>query len=957
MIAVDAGAGILGTGSGLLRGLAARPLLVAALEDHVSQGALVVLCGEPGMGKDDALGIACVVGKQFGARTHTIDLEGLLPGVACERFARESRSFMRRLPPEAWGVVCARGIPPLDERCVYRMRGSIARLREQGICVVLALRPEAIQLAENCSDAYTVWAGELCMEPSGSMGSETIEELRQLSGGVPLLARALVPYEDDGEWRIRAGREYHDALCDAIALGLRSSLIGDERRIRLAAILLGSGTFSQLEDVIGELDLELVQDICRHAPLFGVDLAKATFRCAGLMRDEWFQACVFALREYCAKNVGLCARAAHLLLKEGRIRRAACVLDLCGTAEDAVAHTLGWCMELVNVGCADIVRRLSPHATRLCICSPQLRRACQTLMKLVDNEVLDAVDIELELPAECLGREREETLRISILLASRLAWQGRATKLAPEATALCDTLARDLLHHLSVTHALVEGRGHAAYHLLVCGSQLMGQETLVGQLLEQDLALAHVLMGLPCPGPSVAALKHDMGGACMLCYRPAITVLDAVWRQGDGVFGADNLAYHATQAGDELVLAHLLLAGAMANARCGAVSYAVVKCNRALEAARRLGAAYLVDASRIVCWAARINAKDLPTEQEFSDGEPMAPGMRALADILLAASSGAREPPVNMRDVTLDRDVAWLASALLTGLARLSPILEQVMPPTWLVIVESMRARDEDDFAYLAHIEEDEPDEREEHVIYVRLLGGLEVFVNGERLPIKLFERRRAKALITYVCSSASHSMRRADVIDALWPECDYEQGAKRIYAATNVVNRAVRTLDPDCRFFAARGTDHAIRLNDAGVRSDVAEFERLARQAIEYEGNDDVVLSLVRGVQGLYQGDLYVPPGEAGRAIDQRRVDLRELYTDVLVAGAEAAFRRGSLRLATRLCEQALLADETREDAIACLVRSLSSCGRTVEARDRSKAFTTRLGAIRRERANRDKG
>ena len=956
MVVVVAGTGTFGTDVGLMKGLATRPLLVTALEDHVCQGALIVVCGEPGMGKNDALEIAGVVGEQYGAHVHTIDLSNCALSYTCERMARATRSLLRRLVQNAWAVVRVRGIPSLDERGVHRMCASIARLREAGCCVVLALRPEAIQLAEACPDSFTVWSDELCVESPKGLCAHATEEFHRLTCCVPVLARALVPIERDGRYEFRIGREYHDALCSVIKLALRDTLISDERRIRLSMLLLGSGTFVQLGEVVGSLDPELLQDICRHAPLFGVDMAQGMFACAGLCRDEWLQACVFALREVCGKNPMLCSRAARLLLLDGRYERAASVLELCGRHEDADELAIQWCLELVNEGKTDIVRRALPRVIQLRRCTPQLRRACQTLLKLMDNARLGADDIALDPLTIAIDRERDEVLRILILLASRLVWQGRSTKIPVEATALTDALARDLMLHLSATHALVEGRGHAAYHLLVCGSPLTGKETLAGQLLDADLAFAHLLMGLPCPARSPVAKRCDLGGACMLCYLPAVPALDAVWRSGAAVCAIDKLDLFAGQVGDDLILVHFLLAGALANARCGAVSHAIVKCNRALAAAERLGASYLADAARVVCWAVRINAGDMPSAEEFAGNEPVNAGMRALSAVLSLVAEGKHEVIPSLLDVTLDRDVTWMASALLTGLARLSPLLEQIMPPTWLVIIEGMHARDEDTVSDppLAQLSEDLY-ESCKHEIYVRLFGGIEVYVNGERVPSGMLEQRRAKSLVTYACAVSPRKLRRADLIDAIWPECDYEQGAQRIYAATNVINRAIRAHDTECSFFAPRGSDHVLALNEACVSSDVSEFERLAHQALESEGNDDEVLSLVRGVQGLYRGDLYVPAGETGRAIDRRRLVLRGLFTDVLVAGAEAALRRGSPRLAAHLCEQALLADETREDANACLVKALDSCGRSIEARERSKAFAARLGAMRRERPNRE--
>lgn len=948
-------AGVLRKSTDTLRGLISRPLLVASLEDHVKQGALIALCAEPGMGKEDALGVARVIGKQFGAYTREIDLTGLMQNTACDRMCRESRSLLRSLTKGAWCIVCVHSMPPLDERCVFRMQTYLQRLLERDCCVILSLRPEAIQVVEAFTDAYVLWADELRVDIPERLDARVAEEINHLTGGIPLLADVLAISEEEGNYEIRTGREYHDALCRLVELSLRTNLISDERRLRLAMVLLGEGSFVHLARVMGELDSELLSDISRHAPFFGLDMFQGVFSCVGIKDDSRFRSLALSLRDVCEEFSDLCCDAARLLIDEGRFRRAACILELCKTTEDAVDLVLRRSAEFVNVGRADVVRRALPQAIDMRCCNPQLRRACQALLKMVDNERLSLADIEFDPLGISNEDERNEALRISILLASRLAWQGRGTKIAPEATALTDALACDFLLHLSVTHALVEGRGHAAYHLLVCGSQFSGKDTLINRLLEADLKVAHVFMGLPCPGLSPEMRRHAMGDSCMLCYLPALTALDAVLRSGSPTFDIGDLDIRAAQMGDELVRGYFMLAGALANARCGALSHAVVKCNRAIAIAQRLGSSFMGDVARVLHWAVRIDAGEPLGAEEFLEAEHMSGGLRDLASVLELIADGQREIPEHLRELPLDRDIAWLASALLVGLAQLSPLLEHMMPPTWLVVIESMHARESDDGPRLTVLAtRGEESLLPEHSIYVRMFGEFEVTVNGQRVPTNLFERRRAKSLVALACSASARSLRRADVIDAIWPECDYEQGAKRIYAATNVINRAVRDIDAECRFFAARGAEHTMSLDMTCVRCDVFEFEELARRAIEKEGNDTEVLSLVRDVQALYRGDLYVPSGDAGRVIDQRRIDLRRLYTDVLVAGAEAAYRTGSLRLATRFCEQALLADETREDAIACLVRSLSSCGRSVEARDRSKAFAARMSAIRRERANR---
>ena len=940
--------------AGFRRELSARPLLAAALDERIERGALIALCGEPGLGKEDALEQARSIAKRRGGHIRTIDLSGLSPDGACERLMRESRSLQRRIGDDAWAIVCLSGVPALDERCVFRMISIVNRFRNKGHCVAISLRPEAVQLIEPCVDAFVVWAHDLCVEPPKSFGSHARDEMQELTAGLPFLTKTLGVSVRDDSFEIHTGRNYHDSLSRLVGLSLRDTLMNEERRLRLAMLLLGSGTFGQLEEVLGRIDVELLQDICRHAPFFGVDLGQSRFSCAGLSRDSWFASCILDLREACVSNPQICSNVTRILLSQGRIERAGSLLAMSNETEESAALVLRNALELINVGCTDVVRNALSLAMQYQCCSPQLRHACQTLMKLVANVRLEESDLVFDPSIVGFDAERNELLRILLLLETRLLWQGKTISLPPEATALEDPLARDLTLHLSVNKALVDGSGHSAYHMLVCTSQMSGKNTLMSHLLEADLAFAHILMGLPCPTLATDAYRALSENACMLCYAPAFEDLDAVWRRGAKAFSAGNLDMHASQVGDDLIRVHLLLGVAIANARRKSISHAIVKSRRALTLAQATGSRYLRDLSRIVCWAIQICAGEVVSEEELTKFEPQSNGMKALAEALALVVSGADAPSPKLKDTMLERDIVWVVTGLLTGLNRLSERLECVLPPAWLAAVQSMRAREEDEPPLLrSYPFANDPLSMPEHSVYVQLFGGFEVYVNGERLPQGAFDRRRAKSLVALACCDASRVLRRADIIDSIWPECDYDKGRKRIYAATNVINSALKGVDTECRFFDVRGNDRSLVVDGKFIRSDVEDFEDLAHRICRSEGDDDEVLALVRGAQGLYEGDLYVPPMDAEGTIERRRKELRNLYVDVLVSGAEAAFRNGSLRLAIRLCEQALLVDDAREDANACLVNSLYACGRINEAHDRTRAFNMRVGARLKDRQN----
>ena len=115
------------------------------------------------------------------------------------------------------------------------------------------------------------------------------------------------------------------------------------------------------------------------------------------------------------------------------------------------------------------------------------------------------------------------------------------------------------------------------------------------------------------------------------------------------------------------------------------------------------------------------------------------------------------------------------------------------------------------------------------------------------------------------------------------------------------------------------------------------------AREAVDSR-DDARKLEYARAAERLYVGDLYVPTLDATGFISSMRESLRNLYADAMVEGSAAALRLGRERTATRLAENAVRANELREDANSALVRALRACGRGVEADRRLRSFEARL-------------
>lgn len=229
--------------------------------------------------------------------------------------------------------------------------------------------------------------------------------------------------------------------------------------------------------------------------------------------------------------------------------------------------------------------------------------------------------------------------------------------------------------------------------------------------------------------------------------------------------------------------------------------------------------------------------------------------------------------------------------------------------------------------------------------VEIHLLGGLCVKVNGRELDTRVLERRRAKSLLMLLATIPDHQIRRYAAIESVWPELDYASGTQRLYEATSVIRTRIskkggKTLRPILTNRAA----HSLSLNPDCVAVDVDRFVEIAHRALASEGNDRLVVSLCRQVEGFYRGDLEVPTEDGLGTATKRRSQLQSLFIDCMVAGSLAALRLGRRLAAARFARRAYALQDTREDVMACFVRSLCATGRSAEAEHEYRKFAVRM-------------
>ncbi len=160
--------------------------------------------------------------------------------------------------------------------------------------------------------------------------------------------------------------------------------------------------------------------------------------------------------------------------------------------------------------------------------------------------------------------------------------------------------------------------------------------------------------------------------------------------------------------------------------------------------------------------------------------------------------------------------------------------------------------------------------------LHVRLLGGLEVEVDGARVDQAAWSRRSAAQLVQLLALAPGHRLHREQVLDALWPElASMTELAPRLHKAAHFARRALGTQD------GVVLSGSTVQLGPgATVVVDAAQFEARATAAMTHGD-----AQAAREVAALYTGDL-LPESPYEGWLAAPREHLRGLYLDVLRLG-----------------------------------------------------------------------
>lgn len=965
-----------------------RPRVHNLIRDGLERYGLVFICAPARMGKTMAVEREMAVARRHGVAPQVVELAGKGP----EQVRRRLLSLQRRLEagvrPGRGAMVVIEDVPTGDDRDVARTVASIAQIAAMGADTIVTLDVDGEVIAEQFAQAARLTTRDLLVtarECGGwSVAFETFGtgEVVRVSHGIPALVDALRPSGQrfDPIAACGSGRFVREVAREAMGQ-LAGPMMEEERLLRMAMVLLGTGSFTDLERLGLRTDPLLLSDMQAYAPFFGISPDTSRFSCVASSHDAYDGA--FARIQ--ADQPGLVRKALALLSERERHERMGRIAAMLGDGLYRSELVMGHPIELVDAGQLALVSDVVRSWTAASADGPQAGRegSYGILVSRIALECLEGRASRLprlcqELPPAGTQDERAMRMRVGLMVYSRRLRVGlpsswpddAASALAREALAAveegADHLAESFAAHVTSRELLLEARPHEAFRVLVtCGANADGT-TLSSSLLVEDLELARMLVGDPrTPLDERASRQADSfcersGLRDLLVMRRGVGgMLAAVEGGADEWPGLDALLAREARRGDDLSRAWTLVAAAMGDVRRGAGKRGLIRARQAGVLARSAGATRCAQYAGLLALAATMRLGESPLSECSAVPRPAERGS-ASAELLLSMLSCVEDRPSELEglcaaaeDVPCDPYVALALELAVDVPGPMPARLGEMLPTSWKEAVVGVRTRRELEraareefgrmsFGGMLAAGASPADEDDSSVLDISLLGGFSVRLGGTLVPQRSWHRRAAPAILANLAVTKGHSCRRADLIEALWPGCDYAKGKNALYVVVSAIRKTLGQAGGEARYVSFTGD--SVSLNMDNVRVDIDQLEVRCRRILAQGTDDATTVELSREIEALYAGDLYVPDHDPTGRFVARREQLRKTFTDAMVSGARSAAALGRHTEALYHARNAQEASPLREDVVVCVMEALRAQGREAEAKSTYEEFASEV-------------
>lgn len=210
-------------------------------------------------------------------------------------------------------------------------------------------------------------------------------------------------------------------------------------------------------------------------------------------------------------------------------------------------------------------------------------------------------------------------------------------------------------------------------------------------------------------------------------------------------------------------------------------------------------------------------------------------------------------------------------------------------------------------------------------VATVNLFGGMELCIGDRYVPESKWTRRSLQ-LFSILVLYQGRDVPRELIFQHLWPDLPKTRALDNFYTAWS----RAQGIIGEGPYLVRRGG--FCNINAHYVKSDVAEFDHLARRLLVERDDTSTLLDIYARMESLYRGGLL--PSEAGNSfIDAQRARLKAVYVDSMVAATLRSLEVRDVRVATWFARKAMEEDPHREDVYAALIRAQMAGGQRCSA------------------------
>lgn len=683
-------------GDGLQEG--ASRLLPPLNVDPLQAEDVVVIVGEPGLRKTAVARRLARGGSHADGTAYAVFARGRMDELQASLSSTVGR--VKRAAKRAKGrtqVLLIDDFPAASEDELGELVISLRSASIGGAAVVITMLPEAYQLAEELPEARIVKTGDLLYRLP-YVEDPCVRAAWARTHGIPVLVDALRQGGDP------AGTRYTTALRQLVLSSLRGGLPTEERQIRLAMVLLGTGSFADLSLCAERVDKETLAYLADEAPFFGIEPIASEFDCAGVNDTERLRDCYMVVRSIDVLGDEMLTRVCSVLMGRGDYERAAICCQLISSDERRCKCVLRWGVEFCLAGALQLVKDTLVLARKLYMSGEVGYESACLALRAIDEKAGTLPSVAAVKGVSSRTEERKRAI-LQLLIASRRLDIGfKAMVKTVQATG---ETAAPLFEHLKAANALFEGRPTEAARFISAGAPVSWPATVPEALLVYDLRVATALVGERLPGyadPVYERARRTMEGSHSMrlaAYQRALPDILSVIAGGQSGNALDQAISRAGIEGDAALQTAFSIFKCVDELRRGDWLAVSVRANRAIDVARGTTCPYLRQTCELFRAVARLLMGDdsylveMATKPDKGQSVP-----RDLARLIVGTCRGEqlfrraknpRSAEVSQQSLkltmlsrsSLSRDALWLVQVLANDCGELSTLLRLQLPASW----------------------------------------------------------------------------------------------------------------------------------------------------------------------------------------------------------------------------------------------------------------------------------